>query len=100
MGCIARVIKSSLVIDAGISQLITGQSGDWEVLYYDWTTFWRTTSRTEKHHSISHFPCHKWSPWQNVCAIAFHAQETAVVLMKGMPSHLISLSRLCLRDKT
>ena len=54
IGCIARVVESSSMIGANIPQLITGQSGDWEVLYYDWTTlmFLRTTSKIWKasHH--------------------------------------------------
>ena len=56
IGYIATVVESSSMIGANIPQLTMGQIGDWEVLYYDWTTFFEIYF---KDHIISHFLCHK-----------------------------------------
>ena len=60
-GCIARLVESSSVIGANIPQMITSQSGDWEILYYDWTTFFENYFKNLKgiKSYISHFPYRK-----------------------------------------
>ena len=41
IGCIARVVQNSSVVGANVPQLLKGQSGDWEVLFYDWASFFQ-----------------------------------------------------------
>ena len=86
IGCIARVVMSSSVIGANIPQLIMDQSGDWEVLYYDWTAFFEIYFKDLKGITSYHiFRVTSDHPGRVFVRQHSQAQETAVVLMKRMP---------------
>ena len=85
IGCIAQVVQNSSVVGAIVPQLMKGQSGDWEVIFYDWTSFFQAYFKDLK--GITSYIFHVTSDHRDTVFLRQHSQiaQTQVALMKKLP---------------